>query len=766
MAYIGYFRSLHEDNLYSVTIKNKLDISTPKEITLSGEQPFVVRYEESSTPFEPFRNSTASIRVVSDNYMENILPNKPQEVLVYLTNETTGNIVWTGYLTPKVYSQGYENCIEEIELEASDVISSMQYVDFTSDGRGITSFKDIIVNMFDKTNINAFYWPLSKQTEGITITPDIIKVSTMNFFSNDTDEPWKEQEVLSEMCKYLGVTAIQYEDDLYFLDYTALNNSDTCRYAYYPKTASWNRSTDKNIGGKNTITGVDVMGNGETISFEPIYNKIVVKDNFYTCEEYITNIFDDEALTNRNGEFYSSFEITCPPINPNTGLVMEKRPTYPWKGSLFRQKYVGDGEDDDIYMYFHRLYDHKDFESVYRDSETLAEVDPEDKNGIDITKLYVGATILDLGRVRKEYVDDAYNTIIANKVDWERYLCISQMCKGWKGSPFAHNSVPKAPTDDMVVFRSKPNTAGQVLLNGSESYLVISYKVLFEKYRWRNYINPDWSKDSTAMCPWISGIEIHTFGRIPFRLGIGGKYWNGSNWVNDSSAYFIVRTFRTDEETFAHINTESEVLNNVSWELEIEEEGYKIPLEGIDTGGEIDFQIMLPSIQIITDYDDITPITKYNGYCWIKDFSIKTVNKGQDAEVEENDVVYENVIEEANVSDMSEIEFKYTTSVEGQKPSYSNVIIEINGVNQFLKQVQESGLSGTNQIPEENMIERYYNQYSTPTKKLNYTFNLDYTPFGKFYGMDVDNPDTGYVCLGSEIDYARNTQQITLIEKK
>ena len=158
--------------------------------------------------------------------------------------------------------------------------------------------------------------------------------------------------------------------------------------------------------------------------------------------------------------------------------------------------------------------------------------------------------------------------------------------------------------------------------------------------------------------------------------------------------------------------------------------------------------------------------TKYNGYCWIRDFSIKTATIGQDKEVEESDVVYENIIDEDNVNTMSDIDVKFTTSVANTKPSYSNVLYYNNGTNTFLKEIKETGLNGEAQVPEENIIQRYYQQYSTPTKRLIYAFPVEFGVFDKYYGMDVDNPNVGYVSLGSEIDFAADRQEITLVEKK
>lgn len=318
----------------------------------------------------------------------------------------------------------------------------------------------------------------------------------------------------------------------------------------------------------------------------------------------------------------------------------------------------------------------------------------------------------------------------------------------------------------MVVFRTKPGMKGQVLMDSTNSYLIIYYQVLFEKYEYRNYINPDWSTNALKKGRWESGGLGQHSSELAFKLGFGGKYWDGEKWTTDSKSVFTISHTREDEKETAVYNEERAVLNNVRWDLNIEQEGYKIPLEGIDTSGEIVFEIFLPKTQTNANMDGIKPPSKYNQYCWIKDFKISTANVGQDMEVEESDVVYENVIDEGVTYELGDIELKFTTSTQNTKPSYSNVAFWDGSKNVLLSTINENILPDKGLKPEENIIQRYYQQYSTPTKKLSYSLGIDYTPFDKYYNVDIENPSIGFVQNGVEIDYARDTQIMTLIQKK
>ena len=139
-----------------------------EEIPLAGSEPFVVRYNTSNTPFEPVRTSTASIKIVNDEYLYDALSNCAQGTKVELLNITDvahPATEWVGFLTPKVYNAGYDSCWESFDLEAADCISSLQYIDYEEmNGGGITNIKDILAQICNATKeLEGFYWTRSKK---------------------------------------------------------------------------------------------------------------------------------------------------------------------------------------------------------------------------------------------------------------------------------------------------------------------------------------------------------------------------------------------------------------------------------------------------------------------------------------------------------------------------------------------------------------------------------------------------------------------------
>ena len=291
----SYFYGLDE-TFYTLKIYQDQEYDSFIEVEMAGEEPFVVTDNTSKTPFEPIRTSTATISVVHNTYLEELYTPYAHGTKVKLyaqkKDSNLNTCVWCGYLVPKVYSQAYVNEYETIELEAADCISSLQYFGYEKmNDNGCVTFKQLIDSMMEAAGlVENYYWPYSKISNGGYIMPDTLGIYEKNFFSADTDEPWKWEEIMKEMCQYLGLTLIQWKDEVYFLDMTALGQGND-RYVKY---LSGNKGSDYYIGNDIQMSQELSRGDDAEISFEPIFNKVVIKDNFYNVDELIPDIFDDK----------------------------------------------------------------------------------------------------------------------------------------------------------------------------------------------------------------------------------------------------------------------------------------------------------------------------------------------------------------------------------------------------------------------------------------------------------------------------------------
>ena len=807
--YVGYFRSLEKDHLYSVKLIGNSADTNFTEIKLAGQMPFVVTYQESNTPFDPVRKSNAVIRIIHTNYLEDILSPNAQSTRVILTDETANSVEWVGFLTPKIFSADYVTCpYEDFELEAADCVSSLQYIDFETQTSGMcqmVSLQNLLGQICDKCQLlNSYYWTRSKQYNANIILPGRLKISEENFFSSDTKEPWKLSEVLEEICKYLGFTAVQWKENLYLIDYQYFHNHDRLVFTRYSKSNGYAQGASSSGDTTFTISQAAVRGANHTISYEPVYNKIVVKDNFYNIDEIIPNIFDDKYLTNRHDrylnsgetDFYYSYEVS-PEVEqwedtsqafpdpsrsydidiwtakdrrdhyycaryPYGSVALGIDQGYKWEKYAEKSdatKWNGGLVLDNYYRYFKRNYDHDYWKSCYYNMSSSQELnlDNDTLSGNSCMRDYVGATICDFASVRKNHISDYGQYIVPSKMDYDRALCMSLK--------YRHDgkAVLEAP-----LMKLSGYTFSSVL--PESSFIVLNFTGMYERYERRAYINPDWSTEPCKRCA-ITAYDTYSGGGNPrFKLRIGNKWWNGREWDTEEKPFTVVME-RTSEQMDVW-NTEEKVLNNVSWDMYVNESGYKIPLSGLSFDSGIDFQILRPSKQWYMEYpQNNVYIYGWNAYYWIKDFSIKVITTNQDKEREDSDVIYENIMNEDAVSTLSDITLRVTTSHPDIAPSWSNMILYTGNTNILLDKLYEESIPGqshtSGQTPEQNIVQKYYYEYSTPTAKFNWDLQLDeITPLTKIYRAKVDAAMEGYCQLGTEIDYKNYKQSVKLVHLK
>lgn len=759
MNYKGYFNGI-DNKHYRVELIGDSASTEYTEIMLAGTNPFTVQYNESSTPFDPLRISVATINIVNDNYMEDILSVHATDTIVKLiqysgSSETT---VWCGYLSPKVYDNGYEECWETISLNANDCLTTLQYTKYSEmNGRGITNIKDIIDNIVTNCGLlDGYYWTRSKKVGTSVLLPNQLMIPEQNFYYNDTDDSWTLQEVLEEICRYLGFTALQWGTRLYFIDYQTLVINDDVYATWYGKANGYQQGTATHLISSKTIDGDSYRKNGATISFEPIYNKVVVNCNMNTCEDFIPELFADDNLTNRNGDIYANYEVE--PEDPATAK-------YPYGNDWAGQGYEDEEHSDDEYRYFHRLFDNKYWSPLYYvDNGTAVVPFPSQLKNKECIRNYMGGNIVDMGAVAKDYVDENGQLIVASKLDYDRYLCLSQKymdCDGYY--------IDSSPAYRKVLFKLNDGYHFKCGLSDN-AYVVLKCKAKWERYKNRPYINPSWTSTKCKVKKNYNGRIQNEPPKLAFRFHMGNKGWSGykKEWVDAGSEYdWFQPTIKDIIKNQDFWNTDYDLLNTVNWELNINDDGYIIPLSGVDKTAKVEFEILNPSPAFYTMDNKRLKYMEWNAYCWISDFSMTCAEQDQDVERTDSDVVYENVIDGDAVNELDDITVKITSFTDMTKPSYSNIMYQAtSGDNPvFLTEVKEEALSNNPQKCEENIIEKYVYQYSTQTKKINLTLDTDIPPFQKIFAVDVDNQSKGYTQLGSSIDYRMGQQTMTYVEK-
>ena len=243
---------------------------TPTEL-VGGTPPFVVDMNDEDFLYTPTRFSGATLKLVGSDYLQNLFSTQYQKFKVNLLKDSS--ILWTGFITPEVYSQDYDNSLFELEIECISALSTLEYIDFKQEGATI-SLLGIINKCITASNgdYRAIYIPNT-----YTTSLDSILVSTANFIDED-GKAMTLKECLEEVCKFLNWTVTEYEGCVYFIDVD---------YIKAGKTAYTNILTDTSVTLSSSISlnSITSKGNSNQLSILGGYNKVVIIDSDYEADK-------------------------------------------------------------------------------------------------------------------------------------------------------------------------------------------------------------------------------------------------------------------------------------------------------------------------------------------------------------------------------------------------------------------------------------------------------------------------------------------------
>lgn len=721
MIYKGNFQDINNTE-YTIKITTNGDSSSTTEVVL-GATPIITEIETSENHiYKPCKYSSATISIVSNDYMFDVYSATAQQNKVELLQGNT--IRWVGYTTPNLYNMGYECQIEELEIEAIDGLSTLQYYKYKpiSGAKRIVKLIDIVDYLIGKCNCYTNYYishntVLSQYNNECLLSK--LEISEQNFFDED-DEPMTMQEVLEEICRFINVSCVADGDQVYFLDYDAIKNGINTYYKFAVGNTS---GTVVTLQQSKEITASDYAENNGSISLDNVYNKAIVVDSLYSFDSVIPSIWDDKNLA-----LYMTLDFS------NNWHYYE----------------VVDEEHNKLNKHkcFFKYYSNKNYKSYYYDKNLNPVTFPPIMTYTS-TQIYVGATIVRADFHKVESFDD-----IINDVSFDDYLLLHThdtnktsvgyvYLDGYDG--FKEVILDVDDDNGVKLFELEVNEANPSFMGGNDMFLIIQGTYIYMDRESEMYIPQGYSnKDDDFL---INNLWIKA------KLQFGNYWWNGESWQTTECCFKL--PFDNNNQTDHCINQSFPTKNTVTWDLGIEESGYIIPL---------------PTNNVMTGKPTFTlyaPHRLDNSYrcdaVWLKDFDIKAVIATYDIDTDvDSDTEYSNEIDSDFVNEFEEEEFKICTW-DNKEANYSAVAYNTGSYYQFLDTVYNKSTQEYLRC-EQHLIKRLVNQYSEPSVIL--TLNLKNNI--KLYATLTDNqlPNKTFIVDYISTDWRFNKAEIKLIEKK
>lgn len=296
------------------SIKNvnyKIEINTEKgsgthTLMLSGE-PFSTKMDsEGKNIYSPLKTTSATIGIMTKNLESNIYSGKAKGTSVKFTNTDTNKVEFIGYVTPCKYDQNWDEQLEEVEIECIDGIAVLKSIPYPVTG-SVETFANIIFNCLKQSGCFKRLYVTDNVQLTVNGTDNIIeklRVSQNDFFEEKQEGQTNDDvamscyDVLIEVMQFLGYTMFAEGDEVFIIDYDAIKSGNNKYFSYNLTNTTLGTYTTVTKAYSHQITGESIGETGTTVSLDKVYNKVTVKDDFYTYDSLFPNFGDAKYETN------------------------------------------------------------------------------------------------------------------------------------------------------------------------------------------------------------------------------------------------------------------------------------------------------------------------------------------------------------------------------------------------------------------------------------------------------------------------------------
>lgn len=697
---------------YNVQISVEGATDTP-ETLVAGTPPFKVEIDDEAFLYTPTRFSGATLKIVGGDYLQKLFSTDYQGCKVNLFRE--GSLVWTGFISPEVYSQDFDNSLFEFEIECVSALSTLEYIDFKWDG-DFVSFLDII-NMCvteSKGDFNGVYIP-----EVYNLNLDSITVSRNNFFDED-GKAMTLKECIGEVCKFLNWTVCDADGSVYFIDVD---------YIQKGKTEYVNKPGNQRVSLSSAIDIRDLAskGNGNSLSILGGYNKATVIASDYevepnmlfpeiTCDTIIgekTIKADSSGKKDKDDCTYELKWYLCDKFDTHT---------YEYSGSGWME-HTTEATLVDIGIPGSRIM--KFF--GYRESdkptspnwETMIEIKMTDGGGHMLDDSSDGDTTGEL---------DIYKLQHGEAYHWEK-----------------------------PILSVKPSEQTNMLFP-EDSYLGISFSVCLTPSLRADFrgipVNLEHKKDkikdileNSYKLDGVNDGNLWKYYYVPIKIKIGEKWFDGERWGNEEKFLNVP----LDVSGGTHLEGKwIGIKNNNTFDLGVSKLGdcFVVPIKEV-LSGKLELTVGIPCMP-----------ARGSGkrYIHIRNLRIESARANMDEEKKEKqDTKYTNVVNEAYINECDDIEFKITSKNDSEL-SFSKAIIYGDIIDRL-----PNVITGVAEKPEEFMIQRIVGQYKQPKIKLVQEVEPKILPYSIVTCRQY-LPGKRFFFTGGTIDYENNSAECNLVE--
>lgn len=316
----GYYYNQHNEKIgvYILTEGDRtidIEIGSEESGISFTDDPVEITSQVNDT-FDHLLLSQANIRLLCRDYQPGFFCSSCREAVVniYRDNEC----LFAGYIEPQAFSQGYNEELDEVELTCIDCLSALQYSNYQDIGSlGVSysvvkakaqqrTFLDIAREILQGVAMDVdivggkqqlfLFYDQSKAVEksrlGGMLLSDI-SINELLFLGDDEDDTWTDEEVLTEILKYLDLHIVQEGLEFYLFSWGSIRKGGSLTF----RDIMQDNAAAITYKYSTIDVKTDLVADCDTqISIAQTYNQLLLTDDVTEVENVVESPLDSDSL--------------------------------------------------------------------------------------------------------------------------------------------------------------------------------------------------------------------------------------------------------------------------------------------------------------------------------------------------------------------------------------------------------------------------------------------------------------------------------------
>ena len=306
MKIIGTFKDLYENNI-TLEIENTsvsgetVYIEDDGDLYFNADEPIKIT-DNTSDLMDVLCLSNMTINFHSKNYAGDLFYGNNELSTTVKVSGATG-VLFDGIIDPLMFNQDYNSWYDEFSVNCIDKLATLQFRKYKNIkdkqtyeeqvmSGGFKTFQELLVDLLPSGSTIWYDQSVSLPSISTTRVFENLRVSESTFFGDDYDSVWTNDQIITEILRYLNLHIRQIGSDFYIFNWQNQSLTDWVNiltYAHQTIPHNTINVTEEKHNSDDTNVSVEESYNQVKITCELNGQSTVIESPLDDCRSLFTN---------------------------------------------------------------------------------------------------------------------------------------------------------------------------------------------------------------------------------------------------------------------------------------------------------------------------------------------------------------------------------------------------------------------------------------------------------------------------------------------